>query len=173
MSTIGSSHFSQMGDTLRPVADSLPLSEHFLSQLGMEVSNLGRDVNAAAAAMPAMMQSILGSFVGAGANAPANPGAAGQAKQTLVKLAFVSVLQEAMDKASKSQHFNVETAINDMWIHLDSVRQMAKATSPADSDAASLRLQHSLQKRSQLFSLINEALKTQNDMNMAVIRNLH
>jgi hypothetical protein len=131
-------------------------SSNFLSQLGIEVGKLGHDVNAAAGAFP---------------NPFANPGTAGKVKQTLTRLAFVSVLQEAMDKASKNQNFNLETAINDMWVHLDSVRKMAGATSLAESDAASLRLQQAMQKRAELISLISEALKNQHEAQMSVIRN--
>ena len=150
-------------------------SSNLLSQLGIEVGKLGRDVNAAAAAMPAMLQSLQGLFgaavAGAVPNPLANPGTAGKVKQTLTRLAFVSVLQEAMDKASKNQNFNLETAINDMWVHLDAVRKMAGTTSLAESDTASLRLQQLMQKRAELFSLISVALKNQHDAQMSVIRN--
>ena len=154
-----------------------PRSGNFLSQLGIEVDNLGRDVGAAAAAMPAMMQSLQGLF-GGGAAAGAFPGAFpnpsqdGQIKQTLTKLAFVSVLQEAMDKASKNPHFNLETAINDMWVHLEAVGKLAGATSSADSEAALIRLQQSMQRRGQLFSMISEIMKSQHDSQMSAIRNL-
>jgi len=40
----------------------------------------------------------------------------------LAKSMFIHVLTEAADQAAQKQHFNVETAINDLWIKLDRVR---------------------------------------------------
>lgn len=53
--------------------------------------------------------------------------AAGSAPQVdlsgmLAKSMFIHVLTEAADDAAKKQHFNVETAINDLWVKLDRVR---------------------------------------------------
>jgi hypothetical protein len=40
----------------------------------------------------------------------------------LTKIAYIAVLAEAIEDAKQKQHFNVETAVNDLWVKLNRVR---------------------------------------------------
>lgn len=40
----------------------------------------------------------------------------------LTKIAYIAVLAEAIEDAKGKQHFNVETAVNDLWVKLSRVR---------------------------------------------------
>ncbi|HJQ61087.1 MAG TPA: hypothetical protein VJ890_29550 [Vineibacter sp.] len=67
-----------------------------------------------------------------------------------LKLAFAAVLHDAIGKALKSQAFNVETAINDLWIRLDSVRGLQKPS----IDVETMKLKRLIDKRSQMFDML-------------------
>lgn len=153
MAMIGSGNFS-----------NLKVSE-VLSKLGLEMNILQRDLEATAAGFPAMAQSLQSLLAGMGAQ----PGSVGR---FLTKAAFISALHEAIDKARKNPQFNLETAINDLWIHFDAVRKFSTAASPAAIDGEAKRLQGMMQKRAQLFSVLGELMKQRDQMQKSVIQNL-
>ncbi len=140
-----------------------------LSSLGLEMNNLRRGLEATidgmAAQMPAMLQSLQSALAGMG-------GQAGIVGQSITKTAFISVLHAALEKASKNPQFNLETAINDLWIHLDAVRRFTGASNVATIDSEAKKLQGMMRTHTQLFSLLSEMMKMRNEMQTGVIRNL-
>ena len=66
----------------------------------------------------------------------------------LTKAMFVSVLLEAVEDARGKQHFNVETAINDLWVKLGKVRpkQNQQMGQILDQVSGMLKQMHDMQK---------------------------
>jgi hypothetical protein len=85
-----------------------------------------------------------------------------------LKIAYVSALQGAVKKAMATPHFNVETAINDLWIQLDSVRKLNVQPGQA-LDLALLRIPHENQR--QLFEALGEMLKAHSELMHGVVKN--
>lgn len=55
----------------------------------------------------------------------AGPGASPEdAYSQAAKAMFIHALTEAADEAARKQFFNLETAINDLWIKLDPIRNL-------------------------------------------------
>ena len=80
----------------------------------------------------------------------------------LARLAFISALQQAMNKAGGGGPFNLETAINDLWIALDGVKRGQKAAS------ASMQMQQA----DQILQSMNSMLKTMHEATMSAARNI-
>ena len=53
-------------------------------------------------------------------------GMPGTVQPNAAKLAYIVALNSALRKASSQNHFNLETAINDLWIKLEAVRTLQK-----------------------------------------------
>lgn len=140
-------------------------ASQMLSGLGLEMINLRRGLEATAAQIPAMLQSLQSALAGMGWQA-------GIVGQSIAKTAFISVLHATLDKASKNPQFNLETAINDLWIHLDAVRRFTSATNSATIDSEAKKLQGMMQTHVQLYSLLSEMIKARNEMQKGVVRNL-
>ena len=152
-----------------------------LSALNIEMGSLGRDMAAATANVPAMLQSMQKSLGGVASTASTMPAvalAAGQLSQVVAKVVFVSVLTEAIDKAGKNAHFNVETAINDLWVHLDAARKFSgggAAAGAAGSPSFGLeakKLQRMVQKRAQLFDVLGEIMQKYDQSAKNVIQSM-
>jgi DNA-binding transcriptional regulator GbsR (MarR family) len=151
-----------------------------LSALGLEVNKLSRDISVTLSGAQTEIQNLMRNLAGAFGDAVAQKTAApGKVSQAIGKLVYISVLQEAIDKASRTQHFNVETAINDLWTHLDSARKFASAASntpsaPSSSGAMmeTQRLQQAMQKRAEMFNMLNNIMKQQHEMSKSIIQNM-
>lgn len=153
-----------------------------LSALNIEMGSLVRDMAAATANVPTIMQSLqqsLGALGNMKASAmPAASPAAGQLSQIVAKIVFVSILNAAIEKASKNAHFNVETAINDLWVHLDAARKFsagggsASAAGSPSIDVQTQKLQSMMQKRSQLFSVLSEIMSKYDQSAKNVIQSM-
>lgn len=135
------------------------------SSLGLEWNTLQRAMEACAAQMPEMLHSMQSAYAGIGRQT-------GNMRQSIAKAAFISALHQALDKAGKNPQFNLETAINDLWIHLDAVRRFSAAVNPVAIDGEAKKLQGMMQKRAQLFSVLGELMKLQDQAQTSVIRNL-
>jgi len=81
------------------------------------------------------------------------------------KILYLSVLRGAIQKASESTHFNVETHINDLWVKLSQVRQNK-------SNDGLRKVQEIITKQSQLLQLVSDINRKYSDMARSVIQNL-
>jgi hypothetical protein len=152
-----------------------------LSALNIEMGSLGRDMAAVTANVPVMLQSLQKSLSDVAGTTSATPAAAhmaGHVSQAVAKVVFVAVLNEAIDKASKSAHFNVETAINDLWIHLDTARKFSSGggnagpTASPSIDLETQKLKRMIQKRAQLFDLLGKIMERHNQLAKNVVQSM-
>lgn len=151
-----------------------------LSALNLEIGSLGRDMAALTANLPAMQQTLqkaLGDTGSTASTTHAPSVAAGQVSQAVAKVVFVAVLNEAINKASKSAHFNVETAINDLWVHLDAARKFsgggsASAAGSPSIDVETQKLKRMIQKRSELFDVLGKIMERYDQSAKNVIQNM-
>ena len=155
-----------MGITIGKAFDAASI----LSALNVEMGSLGRDI-ASNSNVSAMLQNLQKSLESIGSTTATMPPAAltgQQLSQVVTKIVFVSVLNEAINKASKNAHFNVETAINDLWVHLDAARKFsgggsaARAAGSPSTDVEMQKLKRMMQKRAELFSVLG-AIMTKYD----------
>lgn len=117
---------------------------------GLSKMLAGSGGQSAAGAVQQVAQSI-GGFVKGGIGGPAGLEALPAA---LTKTMYISILLEAVEDARAKKSFNVETAINDLWVKLSRVR-------PAQN-----------QNLTTLLNGVNQALKRQNDAAMSLIQNM-
>jgi hypothetical protein len=82
----------------------------------------------------------------------------------LTRLAYIAALQKALSKAGRPGPFNVETAINDLWVALDGVRKGNKANN--------LSLQAQMQRQVQLMETMSNMMRQMHDTAGAVIQNM-
>lgn len=78
------------------------------------------------------------------------------------RLAFIHALQKAIAKAGKGGPFNLETAINDLWVALDGVRKGQKAAS-AEVQA---------RRDADVMQAMSSILQKMHDASMSAIQNL-
>ncbi len=149
-----------------------------LSALNVEMGSLGRDMAAATANLPDMLhalQNTLSGVASTAATAATAKLAAGQMSQVVAKVVFVAVLNEAINKASKSAHFNVETAINDLWVRLDAARKFSSSGGAAGSpsiDVETQKLKRSMQKRAELFDVLGKIMERYDQSAKNVIQSM-
>ena len=155
-----------------------PNTSSLLSALNVEMGSLGRDMAAATANLPDMLQSLQKSLAGIGSTASTAGTAklaAGQMSQVVAKVVFVAVLNEAINKASQSAHFNVETAINDLWVHRNAARKFSSSGGAAGSpsiDVETQKLKRSMQKRAELFDVLGKIMERHNQSAKNVIQSM-
>lgn len=137
------------------------------------VAGVARAVAADGTRVGGMLQQIAGSLTAtlaegekAGKAGGAAGGGAKQALQSfqsdLTRLAYIAALQKAISKAGGQGHFNVETAVNDLWVALDAVRKGNKATI----------LQSQMQQQTQLLETMSNMMKKMHDTAGSVIQNM-
>jgi hypothetical protein len=153
-----------------------------LSALGIEMNTLSRDLANTMAGAQAdvhrVLQQLTTMFAGAKSGLPPPPEVPGKVSQAIGKLVFISVLNEAIDKASKNPHFNVETAVNDLWVHLESARKVSTssaapgAPSPPMSEGEMRKLQDALAKRAEMFRLLTNLSQARHEMSKSIIQNM-
>lgn len=78
----------------------------------------------------------------------------------LTRLAYIAALEKAVKKARRKGPFNVETAINDLWIALDGIRKGQQMTSPQ------------VQNANDLVQSLTTILKQMNDTAGSAIQNM-
>lgn len=105
------------------------------SGLGPQVTNLLQTLQAALGASQA----------GQGA---ASAGAVG----AMEKVLYLSVLRAAIQKATATPHFNLETQMNDLWVKLSNLRQQKPS---GDFQ----KLQEMMQKQSELMTMLSQIVK--------------
>jgi hypothetical protein len=115
----------------------------------------------------------------AGVTVPGGPfgSLAGSLGPLVTRLAYVAVLKEAMDKATNSKTFNIETAVNDLWIHLEAIKKLGSAPATAASGGAGgavelAKLRDMLDKRQQLFQILTDMTRMYNETARGMIQNL-
>lgn len=120
-----------------------------------------------------MQQLLSGSVEGlaqslAGAKPPMLGGTAAQSMTQIVsKAMYVAVLSDAIEDAKGKQHFNLQTAINDLWVKLSVLKDQG-----GEPQRNLLKLQQLLEKQSQAMGAISNVAKQMNDSQRSVIRNL-
>ena len=80
-------------------------------------------------------------------------GLAGMAQKAI----FIGTLQQAIQKAASQQNFNLETAINDVWIKLSGLRPQGRKD---------------LQELNQMFQMLEGISRQMNEMQKSAIRNM-
>lgn len=121
----------------------------------------------------AMQQLLSGSVEGlaqalSGAKPAAAGGTAAQAiTQTVSKAMFVAVLSDAIEDAKGKSHFNLQTAINDLWVRLSVLKDQG-----GEPQRNLLKLQQLLEKQAQAMGAASNVLKQAHDSRRSVIRNL-
>lgn len=174
--------FDHLGDALKGllknIRDAFEPGADVLSGLGEKgplaqtLSRTGQRSDAAAgsggghAARPASPLSDLGPGGGARLRA--------LLQTTVVRLAYVAILKAAMDKATGTRLFNLETAINDLWVHLEELKrlQVAPQSGIGGGQVEFAKLQHLIQERSTMFDLLSRILKQYDDTAKSVINNM-
>lgn len=78
----------------------------------------------------------------------------------LTRLAYIAALQKAVRKARGTGSFNVETALNDLWVALDGIRKGQPLTNPP------------VQNANDLIQSLTTILKQMNDKAGSAIQNM-
>jgi hypothetical protein len=159
-------------------------ASQLISQLGLEVDKMGDELAQAFGDMKGTLGGLSQAFQqatqGAG-SALGLPAVQGQIGGLARKILFIAVLQAAIEKAGKNRHFNIETAINDLWISLDPVRKMGAAGDaqglPAVQRSAAIdvemqKLQRMIQKRSQMFDMLRGIMEKYDATAKGVIQSM-
>ncbi|MBN8733035.1 MAG: hypothetical protein J0L64_21045 [Acidobacteria bacterium] len=94
-----------------------------------------------------------GAAAAGGAMAGMGGGLAGMAQKAI----FISALQQAIQKAASQQNFNMETAINDLWIKLSSLRPQGR---------------QDLQELNQMFQMLEGIARQMQEMQKNAIQNM-
>lgn len=143
----------QIGMIASILKQAIPSISHAINTPGL-LDGLSKVMAAGGTpAPPGVVRQIAESLVAA----PRNGLGGGQLDQlpaALTKTMFISVLLEAVEDARAKPHFNVETAINDLWVKLSKVR-------PVQNQAMNQTLQQ-----------VTNLLKQMHDVQKSIIQNL-
>ncbi len=120
--------------------------------LNMETANLGTELSNVAPMINGISRELENAY--SGLAQPRDGDAA------IAKLMFISVLKNAIEKASRAKLFNIETAINDLLVHLDSARKVAgpRASGPT-VDLEMTKLKQSLLGQGGLMETLSQLMK--------------
>ena len=115
----------------------------------------------------------------AGVTVPGGPfgSLAGALAPLATRLAYVAVLKEAMDKATNTKLFNLETAVNDLWIHLETIKKLGSAPATAANGGGGLaiemaKLRDMIEKRRQMFQILSDIMRSYNETARGTVQNL-
>jgi hypothetical protein len=144
------------------------------------ISDAGKMISAEGAQIGGMMQKLVGDLhkslekgeemmKGRAAGSP--QGILQSFQKDVERLAFIGALQKAIAKAGKGGPFNLETAVNDLWVALDGVKKGQKAMTE-DVKARQAQLAHQAEQAQQVLQTMNSMLKAMQDASTAVIRSL-
>jgi hypothetical protein len=100
-----------------------------------------------------LLRKLEESLRGAGSDATAGGAAAapGVPAGTMDKVLYLSVLRGAIQKAAESQHFNLETQINDLWVRLSQVKQ-------TKGNGETAKLQALIARRPEMFNVLRQII---------------
>lgn len=147
-----------------------------LSQLNLEVGKMAEEAAKSLGdlkgSLAALSQAFQQAAQGKGGNADFSR--AVQVTALALKLAYVAVLQAAVEKATKSQNFNVETAINDLWTSLDSVKKLGAGQQQGSPsiDVETMKLKRMIDKRSQMFDVLGKIIEKYDQTARSVMQNM-
>lgn len=130
-------------------------------------AEMGKLVDEAVGDLQGLLTSLQKSFTDAAAGLTGPTGqfgsvATGSFSTLIVRLAYIAILKNAMEKANQSKLFNVETAINDLWIRLEPLKRMGEATSLASGGGGAAaaqelaKLSAMIEKQGGLFRALSE-----------------
>lgn len=80
------------------------------------------------------------------------------------RLAFIHALQKAISKAGNSKLFNLETAINDLWVAMDGVKRGQKAVNQ--------ELQEQARRQADVMQAMSAILEKMHETSKSVIQNM-
>jgi hypothetical protein len=155
-------------------AQFLPKLNIEVSMLVSEFANMRVPLNELLQGFQDVSQGAQGIMV---AGALSQPGPMGGLATLAIRIAYVAVLKEAVDKATLSRVFNVETAINDLLLHLESVRKLASVPATAAAGSAGMtielsKLRDMVDGRQELFQLLNEMMRNYNETAKGTVSNM-
>lgn len=140
-------------------------SNQMLSRLGIEVGRMGSELAGMQTPLSGLMKSMQDAFQATMMPAPGPLGPVGSRLAPLIlQLAFVAILKNAMEKAAAARLFNIETAKNDLWVHLDAISKsgtqpIASATPDAVRILELSKLRDVMEKQQQLFQMLSDILR--------------
>lgn len=135
------------------------------------IAEAAKSISAEGAQLGGMVQQIVGNLnsslakgeeVLKGRGVEGAQGALAAFQKDVSRLAYINALQTAMKKAASGGPFNLETAMNDLWIAMDGLK---KGMKKADTKAGQ-------QQEAQVLERMNSILKTMHEASMSAIRNL-
>lgn len=150
----------------------LPGNSASLEGLGIEISKMANELNSITLPLQALKQQFEKALAPRGSS-PGPPSA--DVNSLAAKVAYIAVLQSEIERATQNHHFNVLTAINDLWIKLDSVRNLAGTKPQSDSpsiDVEMMKLKRMIDKRSHMFEMIRQILHQQDETAKNVIQSM-
>jgi hypothetical protein len=158
MSSIGG---APLGRQAGKMLDRMGLSSELAKVLATAESGLGLERS-----MKGLLQKLEEGFQAAGVPGQgAGPAAPALSPGIMEKVLYLSVLRGAIQKATQSHHFNLETQINDLWVKLSQLRQNR-------SNKEFLKLQELFQQRQESSSLLSRILKQYSDTAQSLISNM-
>jgi hypothetical protein len=141
--------------------DRLGFSSELAKVLATAESGLGLDRS-----MKGLLQKLEEGYRGAGLPRQGpGPAAPALSPGVIEKVLYLSVLRGAIQKATESQHFNLETQINDLWVKLTQVRQNK-------SNDDFLKLQDMVQKQSEALDMVRQVVEKYNGMARGIIQSI-
>ncbi|MCW5977430.1 MAG: hypothetical protein KIT09_05105 [Bryobacteraceae bacterium] len=81
------------------------------------------------------------------------------------KILYLTVLRAAIQKATESQHFNMETHINDLWTKLSRIRQ-------SQSNGDTEKLQSLAQQQTELFDMMRQLIDKYNQAAKGIVQSI-
>jgi hypothetical protein len=156
------------------VAAILPKLQIEVSKLINEFANMNVPLAQLLRTVQDTSQGAAGIVVNNQAQSPI-PG--GGLAQLAIRIAYVAVLKEAMDKATQSKVFYAETAINDLLVHLESVRKLGSAPAMAAAGGAGAtieltKLRDMIDGREKLFQLLSDLIRKNSETSAGIISNI-
>jgi len=142
------------------ILESTGFSKELSKVMAAAESGMGLDNS-----LKTLAQTLEQAFAGAVGGMGAAQAGQGLSSGAMEKILYLSVLRGAIQKASESTHFNVETHINDLWVKLSQVRQNK-------SNDGLRKVQEIITKQSQLLQLVSDINRKYSDMARSVIQNL-
>lgn len=133
----------------------------FSSELG-KVLRAAESGNGLDQSVKNLVQTLQGALGGSAAGQGATPAFAPGAME---KVLYLSVLRAAIQKATETPHFNMETQINDLWVKLSNIRRQKPS---GDFQ----KLQELMQKQSELMKMLSQIIMKYDQSAKNIIQSL-
>jgi hypothetical protein len=152
-------------------------------KLNAEFEHLQMPINDMLKSLQEMFRPLSGDLVGGpvptGQHLPGMQGSTfrqGVMLSLIVRLAYVAVLKEAIDKAvsTGTRVFNLETAVNDLWVHIEAVKKLESVpgANNAGPGIEMSKLRDSIEKRRQMFQALSDVMRNISETQKNIASNL-